>query len=133
MTDSSPDTAAEPLVKLTIPGQPVPKGRPRAVWPKGSRRPAIFTPTKTRAAEARIAQYFWVAYPRLAPLAGRLRLVVRFYCSDKRRRDQDNLTKTVMDALNKRAYKDDSQIESVHADVVRGDSNPRTELELWAY
>jgi Holliday junction resolvase RusA-like endonuclease len=129
----SSQPTAEPLIRLIIPGQPATKGRPRAVWPKGHKRPVMLTPKATRVAEARLQQRLWAAYPRLQPLRGTLRLVVTFYCGDHRRRDSDNLVKLVKDAFNGRAYLDDSQVVKEVIEVIRGDPNPRTELELWQY
>lgn len=130
---SSQASGAEPLVRLTIPGQPVTKGRPRTYWPPGCKRPVILTPVATRQAEQRIQQRLWAAYPRLVPYRGLLRLVVTFYCSDHRRRDSDNLLKLLKDAINGRAYLDDSQVVKEDIEVFRGVTNPRTEFELWPY
>lgn len=62
-----------------------------------------------------------------------VKMVVVFYLPDKRRRDLDNLFKTVSDALNKIVYHDDSQIRELHLyrdyDII----NPRTEILVEMY
>ncbi len=57
---------------------------------------------------------------------------VVFYVIDKRRRDIDNLMKTVADALNKVVYKDDSLICVIHMQKRLDRDNPRTEIEIGA-
>lgn len=62
---------------------------------------------------------------------GALALRLRFYPPDFRRRDEVNLTKSLMDALNGIAYTDDSQIRDVS--ILRVDTdpeNPRCEVTV---
>jgi Holliday junction resolvase RusA-like endonuclease len=47
-----------------------------------------------------------------------------FVLSDRRPRDIDNLAKTVLDALNKRAWKDDAQVVRLSAKLTRGSLEP---------
>jgi len=121
----------ELICQFVVPGPPVPKGRPRVFYDAPRRRFRAVTPGKTSEAEKRIAQYFWVNYRRREVLTGRLRMTLRFYVGHFRRVDADNLEKTVKDALNGYAYADDSQVDETHVRVVRGASNPRTEVEIW--
>lgn len=91
---------------LTVPGVPVPKGRPCVYKGVG------VTPKKTRDAESRI-QALWAAqYPDMQPLTGGVHVSLDFYLPDRRTRDWDNLAKLVTDALNGLAYEDDRQIVS---------------------
>lgn len=51
---------------------------------------------------------------RVRPLAGPLAVTIDVFPPDRRRRDIDNLTKSLLDALEHgHAYHDDSQIESL--------------------
>lgn len=121
----------ELVCSFVVPGPPVPKGRPRVFYDSGASRYRAATPPKTSDAEKRIAQHYWVnARPRSLQ-TGRLRLTLRFYVDNFRRVDADNLEKTVKDALNGKAYVDDSQIDETNVRVVRGAPNPRTEVEIW--
>lgn len=55
-----------------------------------------------------------------SPLTGRLRVVVRLRMPDRRRRDIDNITKSLLDALEHAGvFEDDSQIDELR--VSRGE------------
>lgn len=94
------------VLDLTIPGNPHPKERPRMA--KGR----TITPAKTLAAEAIIAH----AARKLIkePVSVPVRLTIHFHRADLRQCDIDNLTKTVMDALNGIAYTDDHLVVEFH-------------------
>lgn len=114
------------MIDFTIDGLPVAKGRPRVT------RNGTYTPAKTKNYEKLVQLYFNNQY-KGDPLEGPLRLTIDFYMyipkntSKKRRKlknnkailptkkpDFDNLTKSITDALNKLAYKDDNQIVEAH-------------------
>lgn len=103
MSKLSPLYAGLP-VRITVPGQPVPKGRPRVYNGHG------ITPAKTKAAEARIKAEYLKKYVCCKPFDAEIIMHVAFYMQDRRRVDYDNLAKLVTDALNGIAYVDDSQI-----------------------
>jgi hypothetical protein len=46
--------------------------------------------------------------------------------------DADNFGKLVLDALQGRAYVNDSQVDQVDVTMVRCSPEPRTEIELWS-
>jgi Holliday junction resolvase RusA-like endonuclease len=100
---------------LSIPGEPVPKARPRVYG-----RRAI-TPKRTLDAEQRIRQAFHERYPGSTPNEGNVELSACFYMNKTGRPDLDNLLKLVMDALNGLAYQDDSQVVRFHASKVTPD------------
>ncbi len=112
------------FLELTVPGQPVPKARPR-IGANGH----VYTPAETKDAEGRIA---WAAKGKVRGLkvAGPVSITVAFYVRDRRRRDVDNLLKTVLDGLNGIAWTDDSQVVHVNAWVFVDPANPRTELAI---
>jgi len=91
-----------------MPGDPVPKGRPRHTA-KG----VTFTPERTRRAERDMAFVAKAAAPK-GPLAGPLCVELTFACATRRRQDWDNLGKLVCDACNGILWEDDSQIEDAH-------------------
>lgn len=130
-------------VKFTVFGDPVPKERPRTV--KGH----TYTPERTRRHEEKIALVYKSRYHGDGFESGEpLRLVVDAYFKiakgDSRvvkegklsgeirptiRPDADNVLKTVQDALNGLAYKDDSQIVESLARKWYSDE-PRTEIYI---
>ena len=90
---------------LDIPGDPVPKARPRVY------RGHAVTPQRTRDAETRIRSEFRRRYPHATPMTGPVELKLAFHMSKRGRPDYDNLAKLVTDALNGLAYMDDQQVQ----------------------
>ncbi|WP_418465374.1 RusA family crossover junction endodeoxyribonuclease [Faecousia sp.] len=133
------------FVVFSVPGEPVAKGRPRFL-----RSGAAYTPAKTKNYEklvrleyARQAREY--QFPPNVPLAIRVEayLAIPKSASRKRREsmelgllrplkrpDADNILKSVTDALNGVAYRDDSQL--VYEAVGKYySSRPRIEVALW--
>ena len=103
---------------------------------KGKARPRMntmtwitYTPNNTKDYENLIKQYFKVKYPRFVPLENRIAVDIKAYfkipkntnkkntalmlegsISPAKKPDIDNVTKVVLDALNKMAFNDDNQI-----------------------
>jgi len=131
-------------LRFTIPGPPVPKGRPkfRVFMMRGHPKVSTYTPTETVEAEklVRLAarkvkpaklldgplsiEFFFVI-PRLVKHA-KLK-VLPTWCIDHP--DKDNLEKLVQDALNDFIYRDDGQIVRTTSMKIYGD-NPRTEVTI---
>ena len=109
-------------VRLIIPGDPRPKGRPRLGngW--------TYTPPETRRAENAVKMHAKLG--GVHPLHGPVSVELRFYRSNRRRCDLDNLSKLVLDALNGIAYRDDAQIEHLDARKDYDPENPRTEITI---
>lgn len=105
------------ICMFSVPGQPVPKARPRVV------RGGTYTPPRTAEAEQRIAQYLKVAYPHLKPATGRLKVALTFHVKGVGG-DIDNYAKLVLDALNGRAWVDDKQIDGLVVSVWRKRADP---------
>lgn len=106
--------------RAVIPGNPVPKERPRVVNGRA------YTPKRTQQAEQ------WVRlHARALPcLGGPLRVRLAFYRQNAVPCDLDNLAKLVQDALNGHAYEDDRQIVVLAASKEIDRDNPRTEIEI---
>ena len=115
------------MIVLTIPGEPVAKGRPRAF--KRGNFIKMHTPEKTKNYETLIQELFAVKYPDFVPLEGPVSMALKMFmaipssASKKKRAamlsgeirptkkpDIDNVIKIVGDALNELAFKDDKQI-----------------------
>ena len=113
--------------ELTIPGDPVVKGRPRF-----TRQGRAYTPKATVDKEQAIAA---LALEKVSePYTAAVGVEVAFYCATKRRTDGDNLMKLVLDAMNGVVFTDDYLVEDVRYRVFRkveGEA-PRTEVYVWS-
>ena len=112
------------VMKIFIPGRPVPKARPRAAVGSKSGKPFMYTPKKTQNAEYMLKRFGadWMRRNGWTSLwLGPMRLTV-YFMTEKPKKwwpgkeptalcfgDCDNLVKTVKDGLNGVVYKDDSQ------------------------
>ena len=113
-----------------VPGEVVGKARPRM----NTRTGKAYTPTKTKLYEYGIRQFFIMEYPNFRVLEGRVKvtiiamfnipkstskknkeLMLDGKISPTKKPDIDNITKIVLDAMNKFAYKDDTQVVDVKA------------------
>jgi len=107
-------------MKFTIPGEPVPKERPRR-GPHGN----WYTPRATKAYEDTVA---YSAMAAGSKLTGPVVLNTTVYTSN-RKLDMDNVLKSLADGLNGHGYDDDRQICELHMYRVWS-ANPRVEVEL---
>jgi crossover junction endodeoxyribonuclease RusA len=119
---------SETVFDFTVPGDPVPKARPRVF------RSNTVTPARTIVAEDRVLQAFVRKYGYPKPLQGPVSISCWFYMASRRRKDFDNLVKLVTDALNGVAFVDDSQVTRaliVKILPVEGRTvEPRTEVRI---
>ena len=128
-------------MKITIPGKPIAKARPRF-----ARRGKFVTTYSDQETEE--SKFLWEVRQQIneSPYQGAISLVIRFYMpipkstSKKRsklmemgqiyhtkRPDLDNLEKFVSDCLSGEAWRDDSQV--VHSDTKKMYSKePKTEI-----
>lgn len=121
-------------VLFFVPGQPVPKKRPRVM-----KSGVTFTPKESLYYENRVLGAYKQKYPMREPTKDPLRLCVTFSFpipqSAKRKKlpdkiqpgdqfvhrpDLDNLVKSVLDALNGVAFADDAQVVMIVAQKVYG-------------
>lgn len=114
------------MVRITVPGRPVPKGRPRLGM--HGRKAYVYTPPETREYEKLVG---WVAKAvgcKLAskPVAMTLEIFVR------RKMDIDNVAKSILDGLNGIAYEDDDQVVELHVRKhrVKDTADERVEIEI---
>lgn len=129
------------MIRLIIPGEPVAKARPRVTkW-------GAYTPEKTKNYETLVRELYIIQHGQTL-LEGELEVKIKAYftipksTSKKRkalmvskdirpikRPDLDNVMKSVTDALNEIAYKDDSQIVSATVSKYYSEE-PRVEVEI---
>jgi len=127
------------ILTLTIKGQPTAKGRPKFSTRSGYA--IAYTPAKTRNAEADIrSQAIQQLPPGFKPLTGAIAISISFslqrpkslkksiiHCT--KRPDAENLSKTVLDALNTICFVDDSQIIRLMVDKHYGEPGTLIRLE----
>lgn len=111
------------LCSIDVPGDPIPKGRPR--HGKGDR---TYTPKRTEDAQQSVAWALMQGRRIRKPAAGPVHVTLSFRTKTKRRCDIDNLAKLVLDAGNGIVYDDDQQVVRLVVDVERGSANPGTTI-----
>lgn len=113
-------------IKFTIPGRPVPKGRPRLGC--HGRKVFIYTPPATREYEKLVG---WVAKCMgCRPVGGPIVATIDVYYRSKL--DVDNVAKSILDGLNGVAYEDDDQVVEllVRKHKVKDKADERVEIEV---
>jgi crossover junction endodeoxyribonuclease RusA len=118
-----------PILAVTIPGEPVPKGRPRFAKGTGN----VYTPAATKKAEELVAWSVKIAWRREPMQDGAFGVHMTFYRGTKRPVDLDNLIKLVWDSCNDVLFRDDSQVCSVNAIKSMDRENPRTVLRVYRF
>ena len=67
---------------------------------------------------------------RYKPLVNGLKVHIRLYFKDKRKRDIDNYNKAILDSMTKIIYEDDSQIEELNVKKLVGCGFDKVEIEV---
>jgi len=110
---------------FTVPGRPVPKGRPRFTKHGG-----VYTPKRTKEYEELVGWSYRTVqksrYDGLVEVSIRL-----IYRSKKRLPDIDNVAKSILDGLNGAAWDDDKCVASLHVGwEVRANEDERAEVVI---
>ena len=108
----------EQALTFAVPGSPRPKGRPRF-----TKYGHPYTPKATKGYEqqVRVAAMAALTKWRLENdgrhwnAQGPFGLAVFLFFGDRRKRDLDNVLKSISDALNKLLYDDDHQLDEIYA------------------
>lgn len=107
-------------------GTPVPKERART-----TREGHVYTPAKTRTAEAELVRTFRRAWGDRRMLKDTVALVALFYVPTRQPKDADNCVKLVKDALTKsQVWKDDRLVKAMAVFVELDAARPRTVIAL---
>lgn len=131
-------------LQITVPGDPVGKGRPRFVRATGR----TYTPESTSRYENLVRITFATKYPDHVPIDNPIELTIRAFFSipkswTKKRTaeasrggypktskpDVDNIIKSVCDGLNGVAWTDDARIHRISASKEYSDQ-PRVEIRI---
>lgn len=113
------------IYEFEVYGDIVGKARPRMNTQTGR----AYTPPKTKNYEYAVRQCFIMKYPNFITLEGRVRVTITAYfqipkstgkkkekqmfeniISPTKKPDVDNIAKVILDAMNKFAFKDDTQV-----------------------
>ena len=119
------------IYEFEVPGKVIGKGRPRL----NSYTGVVYTPTRTKDYESLLEQYFLLKYPRFKALEGRIKINIIAYfsipkttkkadinemlennISPTKKPDIDNIVKSILDSMNKFAFKDDNQITKLEVE-----------------
>ncbi len=119
------------IYEFEVPGKVIGKGRPRL----NSYTGVVYTPTRTKDYESLVEQYFLLKYPRFKALEGRIKVNIIAYfsipkttkkadinemlennISPTKKPDIDNIVKSILDSMNKFAFKDDNQITKLEVE-----------------
>ena len=119
------------IYEFEVPGKVIGKGRPRL----NSYTGIVYTPTRTKDYESLVEQYFLLKYPRFKVLEGRIKVSIIAYfsipkttkkadinemlennISPTKKPDIDNIVKSILDSMNKFAFKDDNQITKLEVE-----------------
>lgn len=115
---------------FTVPGPPVPKGRPRTVRHRGAVR--TFTPTRTKRYERHVAICAWKAAPAGCGWRtdGRYAATLRVFGA-RANDDMDNVAKAVLDGCEGVLWKNDRQVELLTVERCAADGDgPRVEAAV---
>ncbi|MEA2201880.1 MAG: crossover junction endodeoxyribonuclease RusA [Solirubrobacteraceae bacterium] len=112
-------------IRLVVPGVPVPLARARVS------RGRHYLPARSREYRE-LVQAEWMVAGRASLDTSPFTLSARFYGA-RASADLDNLVKAVLDALNRLAFADDSQVVCLSGchKLPVDDRGPRAEIELW--
>ena len=121
------------IYEFEVPAKIIGKGRPRLNSYTGQ----VYTPTRTKDYESLVEQYFLLKYPRYKAIEGRAKVTINAYfevpkstsksmkeemlenkISPTKKPDIDNVVKIVLDAMNKFAFKDDTQITKIEVEKI---------------
>lgn len=128
-------------------GEPVGKARPRM----NTRTGRAYTPTNTKLYEYSLRQWFIRDYPYFKPIETRVKVTIVAYfgipkstskkkeaemlqgnISPTKKPDADNIIKIVLDAMNKFAFKDDTQVTKLEIEK-KYDKTPRIYIKIEEY
>lgn len=132
------------IYKFEMPGDIVGKARPRM----NTRTGKAYTPTKTKQYEYFLRQWFIREYPNFKTIESRVKVKIIAYfdipkstskkkeaemlegvVSPTKKPDIDNIIKIILDAMNKFAFKDDTQVCELSIKKVY-DKTPKIYVEI---
>lgn len=135
------------MYEFEVPGEIVGKARPRMNTYTGK----AYTPTKTKNYEYGIRQWFILKYPKFEQIENRVNVTIIAYfdipkstskkkvqemldgnISPTKKPDIDNIVKIILDALNKFAFKDDTQVTKLTVEKIYA-KTPKVYVKIEEY
>lgn len=135
------------IYEFEVPGEITGKARPRLNVRSGK----VYTPTKTKNYEYLTRFYFTQKYREYIPAEGRVKISIIAYfdipkstskkkeaemlaniISPTKKPDADNIVKIVLDAMNKFAFKDDTQVTKLEIEK-KYSRTPRIYVKIEEY
>lgn len=118
---------SEVVIDVKVEGDPVATQRPR----RGAHG-IFYTPQKTKESQEQLGWLLRAKLPGSYERQGTFGVQARFYRSNRKRIDVDNLLKTVLDACTlAKVWDDDSQVRELTGRLWIADDEPRTELLVY--
>ena len=114
-------------ISFCVEGEPVPKQSFRMLEKRAGKTHGYADPRVTAWQEA-IGTYANQYFPE--KLTGKLKVTLRFFLSNNRVIDLDNLTKGVLDGLKGIAFKDDCQVFEMYLSKSVDKDNPGVYIEV---
>lgn len=133
------------IYEFEVPSKIIGKGRPRL----NSYTGCVYTPTRTKDYETLVEQYFILKYPKYRPIEGRAKVTITAHfeipkstskaqkeqmilnqISPTKKPDIDNIVKIVLDAMNKFAFKDDTQIVKLEVEKLYTDGDEKLVIKI---
>lgn len=125
---ASPEKGGPVSIRITVPGRPVPKGRPR-LGVRG-RKAFVYTPERTKAYEETVGWHARAAVQGCDALECPVAVCIDLYLHGKRRIDVDNCAKSILDGMNKIVYTDDNQVVDLRVRKLRVKNRKRERVEI---
>lgn len=116
------------MIRITVPGRPVPKGRPR-LGVRG-RKAFVYTPERTKAYEEAVGWHARAAVQGCDALECPVAVCIDLYLHGKRRIDVDNCAKSILDGMNKIVYADDNQVVDLRVRKLRVKNREHQRVEI---
>jgi len=95
---------------------------------KGKVSRFVYIPKRIKDYEKSLKEHAIQVVQNKRPTTKLLRMTVHYYLGTKRRKDLQNLDKSLCDAFNGVVYKDDNQIHEMHEYKHLDRANPRVEV-----
>jgi len=127
---ASPEKGEPVSIRITVPGRPVPKGRPR-LGVRG-RKAYVYTPERTVEYEQTVGLCARAAVQGCEALECPVAVKIDLHLHGKRRIDVDNCAKSILDGMNGVVYLDDNQVVDLRVRKLRESNrkNQRVEIEI---
>lgn len=117
------------LFRCTVPGTPP---STNTLYPRGTFNGRRFLSNKGREYKKQVEEISRKRFPH-EPYTGTLKYFIRLYFGDRRRRDNANYEKCLIDSLQGIVFEDDTQFKVTKIEKHYDPESPRVEVDISAY